>query len=94
MYGALAGTSPHRSYINTDYLQDLLKFFDGDDEAEPLNQRVESVPGLVNDAIMRCLRRDPDERYQSMDEVVEGLEASMEEVDEYLQKYEHLVIQT
>src|SRR5712671_5841630 len=49
-------------------------------EPKPLSQSTEGVPREVERIIMRCLRKDPERRWQSMADVKVALEDVLEEV--------------
>ncbi len=50
-------------------------------EPKPLGQSAEGVPREVERIIMRCLRKDPDRRWQSMADLKIALEDALEEVE-------------
>jgi serine/threonine protein kinase/Tol biopolymer transport system component len=50
-------------------------------EPKPLSQSTEGVPGEVERIIMRCLRKDPERRWQSMADLKVALEDALEEVE-------------
>jgi serine/threonine protein kinase len=50
-------------------------------EPKPLSQSTEGVPREVERIIMRCLRKDPERRWQSMADLKVALEDALEEVE-------------
>jgi len=50
-------------------------------EPKPLSQSSDGVPREVERIIMRCLRKDPDRRWQSMADLKVALEDALEEVE-------------
>lgn len=54
------------------------------EEIPSICERVPELPQSVEDAIAYMMAKDPDDRYQSMQEVIEGLEAAMAECDDPL----------
>ena len=66
LYEILCGHTSARGEL----LHEVVESVQRDTPAEPRDVSAQPVPRLLNDLVMKCLAKNPAERYQTMDEVV------------------------
>jgi serine/threonine-protein kinase len=69
LYELFAGTLP---FTGATAMEILFKHMR--DEPEPPSARWKEIPPLLEAAILRCLKKDPDQRYRSVAELLQDLE--------------------
>src|SRR5579864_49391 len=69
----------HRAFAGDSKLSTLASVLHN--EPKPLSQSTEGVPREVERIIMRCLRKDPERRWQSVPDLQIALEDALEEVE-------------
>lgn len=70
MYYALAGRPPHLGENVLDTLQKQIH-----DDAEPVSKHEAQVQADLDEVVLKALRKNPDERYQNITELLTDLEA-------------------
>jgi len=71
LYELPSGTSPFKGGSACDPISRILQ-----DEPKPIRERVPNVPARVEAVIARCLRKDRDERFQSVEHLLAALEGA------------------
>ena len=68
LYELLCGTPPFEGESPTAVVAAITV-----DKPRPLNERAPELPQALSDAVMRCLLKDPDARFQTIDDLAEAI---------------------
>ena len=76
LYEMLTGQRAFRGDTRASTIASILR-----EEPKPISQVAEGLPGEVERIVKRCLRKDPEHRFQHMDDLKVALEELKEESD-------------